>query len=107
MLNVAAVGSKITNLFQIEEMTPEAFEKGMTEAGWKYDNDGIHMIRETTRTFANGMTCKETQSAVLTTICIEMEMKYSEYKTNYSGCQTKKGSYDKATKTIHVYVPVM
>lgn len=29
-------------------------------------------------------------------------MHYSEYKTNYSDCQTVEGSYDKATKTIEV-----
>lgn len=29
-------------------------------------------------------------------------MHYSEYKTNYSDCQTVEGSYDKQTKTIEV-----
>lgn len=29
-------------------------------------------------------------------------MHYSEYKTNYSNCQTVEGSYDKRTKTIEV-----
>lgn len=29
-------------------------------------------------------------------------MHYSEYKTNYSNCQTVEGSYDKQTKTIEV-----
>lgn len=29
-------------------------------------------------------------------------MHYSEYKNNYSDCQTVDGSYDKATKTIEV-----
>ena len=29
-------------------------------------------------------------------------MNYSEYKTNYSDCQTVEGSYDKRTKTIEV-----
>lgn len=29
-------------------------------------------------------------------------MHYSEYKTNYSDCETVEGSYDKQTKTIEV-----
>lgn len=29
-------------------------------------------------------------------------MHYSEYKTNYSDCETVEGSYDKRTKTIEV-----
>lgn len=29
-------------------------------------------------------------------------MHYSEYKTNYSDCQTVEGSYDKVSKTIEV-----
>lgn len=105
MMNVVAAGSKIVEMFQIAEMTPEAFEKGMTEAGWQYDN--YDMIRETTRTFANGAELKETERVSLSNICIETEMKYSEYKANYSGCKTKKDSYDKENKTIIVYVPAM
>ena len=104
-MNVVAVGSRVVEMFQIEEMTPEAFEKGRENAGWQYDN--YDMIRETTRTFANGAESKETERVSLSNICIETEMKYSEYRTNYSGCKTKKDSYDKANKTIAVYVPAM
>ena len=34
-------------------------------------------------------------------------MHYSEYKTNYSDCQTVDGSYDKRTKTIEVMTKVV
>lgn len=105
MMNVVAAGSKVVEMFQIEEMTSEAFEKGRENAGWKYE--GNDMIRETIRTFANGAESKETERVSLSNICIETEMKYSEYKANYSGCKTKKDSYDKANKTITVYVPAM
>lgn len=37
--------------------------------------------------------------------CEEVEMSYREYKTNYSECKTKVGSYNGYTKTIVVYVP--
>lgn len=37
--------------------------------------------------------------------CEEVEMPYREYKTNYSECNTKAGSYNGDTKTIIVYVP--
>jgi hypothetical protein len=37
--------------------------------------------------------------------CSEVEMSYSEYKNNYADCKTKKDSYNKAAKTIIVYVP--
>ena len=37
--------------------------------------------------------------------CSEVEMSYSEYKTNYASCKTKLNSYNKETKTIVVYVP--
>lgn len=33
-----------------------------------------------------------------------IEMPYGEYKTHYSHCKTKPGSYNKETKTIMVYV---
>lgn len=36
-----------------------------------------------------------------------VRMHYSEYKTNYSNCQTVEGSYDKATKTIEVMTNVV
>lgn len=38
--------------------------------------------------------------------CEEVEMSYREYKLNHEDCKTKSGSYNKATKTIVVYVPV-
>ena len=34
-------------------------------------------------------------------------MHYSEYKSNYSDCQTVDGSYDKRTKTIEVMTKVV
>lgn len=34
----------------------------------------------------------------------EIEMKYAEYKNNYSDCKTKKDSYNKESKTIIVYI---
>ncbi len=36
----------------------------------------------------------------------EIEMLYSEYKTNYAGCKTLPNSYNRQTKTIIVLVPV-
>ena len=36
-------------------------------------------------------------------LAIEAEMKYSEYKTSYAWCDTKRNSYDANTKTIIVY----
>lgn len=38
--------------------------------------------------------------------CKEVEMHYSEYKNNYSACETKAGSYNSKTKTIIVFVPI-
>lgn len=35
----------------------------------------------------------------------EVEMHYGEYKTKYSACKTKQGSYNPDTKTIVVFVP--
>lgn len=35
-----------------------------------------------------------------------VRMHYSEYKNNYSNCQTVEGSYDKRTKTIEVMTKV-
>lgn len=34
----------------------------------------------------------------------EVEMKYSEYKNNYSDCKTRPNSYNRETKTIIVFV---
>ena len=38
--------------------------------------------------------------------CKEIEMHYKEYKDNYANCRAKKGSYNKESKTIIVYVPI-
>lgn len=37
--------------------------------------------------------------------CVEITMKYAEYKKDYADCKTKAGSYDGTEKTIVVYVP--
>lgn len=37
--------------------------------------------------------------------CIEVEMKYADYKKEYADCKTKAGSYNKAEKSVVVYVP--
>lgn len=37
--------------------------------------------------------------------CEIIEMHYGEYCNKYHGCKTVDGSYNKATKTIKVYVP--
>ena len=37
--------------------------------------------------------------------CDAVEMSYSEYKNKYANCKTKANSYNKAKKTIIVYVP--
>lgn len=37
--------------------------------------------------------------------CEAVEMSYREYKENYGECKTERGSYNKETKTIVVYVP--
>jgi len=50
--------------------------------------------------------CYREQKAIEYSIgCEEKEMSYKEYKTNYSECKTKPGSYDGINKTIIVYVP--
>jgi len=103
MMNVVAVGSKIFEMFQIEECTPEAFETGMKAAGWEYE--GSDLIHETVETFPNGYEMKKVDRVSVYNVCIAMEMKYSEYKKNFAGCRTKKDSYNKETKTIVVYVP--
>lgn len=46
---------------------------------------------------------KEAVKAVAEAVRIGLRrMHYSEYKTNYSDCETVPGSYDKAAKTIEV-----
>lgn len=37
--------------------------------------------------------------------CIEVEMKYADYKKEYADCKTKTGTYNKSEKTIVVFVP--
>lgn len=88
-MKVVAVGSRIHEMFEISAFTAEAFEAGRTASGWEYD--GYDMVRGTER-------------VSMTNVCVETEMSYKEYKTNYSGCRTKKDSYNKETKTIVVYV---
>lgn len=39
--------------------------------------------------------------------CREVEMFYGEYKEKFADCKTKADSYNKVTKTIIVYVPVV
>ena len=56
--------------------------------------------------YENNYICDECRDAENAKDCEEVEMSYSEYKTNYSDCNTKKDSYNKKTKTIIVYVPV-
>ena len=103
MMNVVAVGSKIIDMFQIDEYTAEAFEKAMTAAGWEHD--GEDLIHKTVKKYANSYEMEEIDQRVdAYNVCVEQEMKYSEYKANYSECQTKKNSYNKETKTIVVYV---
>lgn len=51
-------------------------------------------------------TCYREQKAIEYSVgCEEKEMSYKEYKTNYSSCKTKPGSYNGSTKTIVVYIP--
>ena len=49
--------------------------------------------------------CRECYEKEQNKNCNEVEMPYSEYKNNYSNCKTKANSYNKASKTIIVYVP--
>lgn len=49
--------------------------------------------------------CTECYSKEKNSGCEEVEMKYSEYKNDYSECSTKANSYNKFSKTIIVYVP--
>lgn len=51
--------------------------------------------------------CDECRNAENANGCEEVEMSYAEYKNSYSDCKTKKDSYNKKTKTIVVYVPVV
>lgn len=103
MMNVVAVGSKVMEMFQIEEYTAEAFEKGMKAAGWEYA-DRYTLAHKNVIRYENGYELEEVEEVSMYNVCVEMEMSYSEYKTNYSDRQTKKGSYNKDTKTIVVYV---
>ena len=103
MMNVVATGSKTVEMFQIEELTAEAFEKGMKEAGWEYEGQDI--VHKTVVKYANGYEMEQVDARVSAyNVCVEMEMKYSQYKTDYAGCKTKKDSYNKERKTIVVYV---
>lgn len=49
--------------------------------------------------------CTECKLKKETANCETIEMHYSEYKENYASCKT--GEYDKKSKTIIVYVPVV
>jgi len=49
--------------------------------------------------------CRECYEKEQNKNCNEVEMPYSEYKNKYANCKTKANSYDKAKKTIIVYVP--
>lgn len=57
--------------------------------------------------YAKNYICDECRDAENAKGCEEVAMSYAEYKTSYSDCKTKKDSYDKKTKTIVVYVPVV
>lgn len=79
--------------FEIEELTPEAFEKGLETSKWHVDPENEYMIVDNDLTYCN-----------IADIYFEKEMHYGEYKKNYSGYATKKNSYNSATKTIVVYL---
>ena len=49
--------------------------------------------------------CRECYEKEQNKNCNEVEMPYSEYKNKYANCKTKANSYNKASKTIIVYVP--
>lgn len=49
--------------------------------------------------------CRECYEKEQNANCDVVEMPYSEYKNKYANCKTKANSYDKAKKTIIVYVP--
>lgn len=49
--------------------------------------------------------CSDCKMKEATKNCEEIEMKYSEYKENFASCKT--GEYNKKSKTIIVYVPVV
>lgn len=79
--------------FEIEELTPEAFEKGLENSKWHIDPENEYRIVDNDLTYCN-----------IADIYFEKEMHYGEYKKNYSSCATKKNSYNSATKTIVVYL---
>lgn len=79
--------------FEIEELTPEAFEKGLENSKWHIDPENEYRIVDNDLTYCN-----------ISDIYFEKEMHYGEYKKNYSGYPTKKNSYNSATKTIVVYL---
>lgn len=77
---------------EVSEITPEAFDEGLANSKWHFEEgnearitDGYWVVN-------------------IWDIFFEKEMHYSEYKNNYSDCETKRGSYNKETKTIIVYV---
>ena len=89
-MKVVAVGSRVYEMFDIDDFTADAFEAGRIASGWEYD--GIDMVRG------------DSERVAQANVCVEVEMSYREYKTNYSRCRTKKDSYNKEAKTIVVYV---
>ncbi len=62
--------------------------------------------RETKLKWLANYDCEDCKEAAKAAGCKEVEMHYSEYKTSYADCETKKGSYDRKSKTIVVYVPI-
>lgn len=64
---------------------------------------GTAAQRENKLNWYKSTVCGTCYKAEQTKNCEAVEMKYGEYKNNYSSCKT--GEYNKATKTIIVYIP--
>lgn len=106
-MKVVAVAAKVVEMFEIGELTAEAFDSAMKENGWSYEMETNSLIHKTVKTYGNASLEEVDARVGYSSVCIETEMPYSEYKSSYSGCKTKKDSYNKTAKTITVYIPAM
>ena len=106
-MKVIGLGRKIVDMFEIEELTSEAFEAGRIAAGWEYETETGSMIHKTVKAYGEHRIEEVDARVDCEIVCVEMEMQYRDYKTQYSACRTKSGSYNKDTKMITVYVPTM
>ena len=82
------------------------------KAAWKRFNACKKLVKQYRETFSQSLKVAWAQAKEAVKAAAEVaakgivRMHYSEYKSNYSDCQTVEGSYDKRTKTIEVMTKV-